>query len=107
MVWATSLGLLISVMVRTQMAATMVTVILVMVFVMQFSGLMIPVSSMTGANYVIAHLVAPMHFNDIVTHTFLKGGGFMASWREFTALVVFMIGFLIFGYLLFHKRSKT
>jgi ABC-2 type transport system permease protein/ribosome-dependent ATPase len=106
-VWAASLGLLISVMVRTQMAATMVTVILVMVFVMQFSGLMIPISSMTGANYVIAHLVAPMYFNDIVTHTFLKGGGVVASWREFAALAVFAAGFLLFGYLLFHKRSAT
>ena len=106
-VWATSLGLLISVMVRTQMAATMVTVVLVMVFVMQFSGMMIPVSSMTGANYVIAHTVPAMYFNDVVTHTFLKGGGLEASWREFAALFVFMASFLIFGYLLFHKRSAT
>ena len=62
---------------------------------------------MTGANYVIAQLIAPMHFNNVVTHTFLKGGGFMASWRELAALVTLMIGFLSFGYLLFHKRSKT
>lgn len=106
-IWATSLGLLISVMVRTQMAATMISVILVMVFVMQFSGMMIPVSSMTGANYVIAHGLAPMYFNDVVTNTFLKGGGFQASWREFAALCVLMLSFLVFGYLLFHKRSAT
>ena len=106
-VWATSLGLLISVLVRTQMAATMVTVVLVMVFVMQFSGMMIPVSTMTGANYVIAHFVGSMYFNEIVTQTFLKGGGFVASWREFAALVVFMLSFLAFGYLLFHKRSAA
>jgi ABC-2 type transport system permease protein/ribosome-dependent ATPase len=106
-VWATSLGLLISVITRTQMAATMVTVVLVMVFVMQFSGMMIPVSSMTGANYIIAHTIAAMHFNDVVTHTFLKGGGLEASWREFVALIVLMSGFLVFGYLLFHKRSAT
>jgi len=106
-VWASGFGLLISVMVRTQMAATMITVILVMVFVMQFSGMMIPVSSMTGANYVIAHALAPMYFNDVVTNTFLKGGGFGASWREFVALTVLMSSFLAFGYLLFHKRSTT
>lgn len=105
--WTTGLGLLISVMVRTQMAATLITVILVMVFVIQFSGMMIPVSTMTGANYAIAHLIAPMYFNDIVTNTFLKGGGFIASWREFAALVVLTISFLAFGYLLFHKRSAT
>jgi ABC-2 type transport system permease protein/ribosome-dependent ATPase len=105
--WATGFGLLISVMVRTQMAAIMITVILVMVFVMQFSGMMIPVSSMTGANYVIAHGLAPMHFNDVVTNTFLKGGGFEASWRELTALVGLTLGFLGFGYLFFHKRSAS
>ena len=106
-IWATSLGLLISVIVRTQMAATMVTVVLIMVFVMQFSGMMIPVSSMTGANYAIAHSVAAMYFNDVVTHTFLKGGGLEASWREFVALILLMSSFLAFGFLLFHKRSKT
>lgn len=106
-VWATSLGLLISVMVRTQMAAILITVILVMVFVMQFSGMMIPVSSMTGANYVIAHTLAPMYFNDMVTNTFLKGGGFEMSRLEFSALGVLTLGFLAFGYLLFHKRNAT
>lgn len=106
-IWACSVGLLISVMVRTQMAAILITVILVMVFVIQFSGMMIPVASMTGANYVIAHAVAPMHFNDVVTRTFLKGGGFAASWQEFATLVVFVLSFLVFGYLLFHKRSAT
>ncbi len=106
-VWATSLGLLISVIVRTQMAATMVTVVLVMVFVMQFSGMMIPVSSMTGANNAIAHSIAAMYFNDVVTHTFLKSGGLEASWREFVALILLMTSFVSFGFLLFHKRSKS
>lgn len=105
--WATGFGLLISVLVRTQMAAILITVILVMVFVIQFSGMMIPVSSMTGVNYRIAHSMAPMYFNDIVTNTFLKGGGFTASWREFAALFVLTSSFLAFGYLLFHKRSST
>jgi len=106
-VWATGFGLLISVMVRTQMAAIMITVVLVMVFVMQFSGMMIPVSSMTGANYVIAHALAPMYFNDVVTNTFLKGGGLAASWLELASLVMLMLSFLSLGYLLFHKRSTT
>lgn len=106
-IWANSLGLLISVMVRTQMAAILVTVILIMVFVMQYSGMMIPVSSMASTNYVIAHLIAPMYFNDVVTHTFLKGGGLAASWREFVALGAFAAVFIMLGYLLFRKRSAT
>ena len=106
-IWATSVGLLISVIVNTQIAAILITVILAMVLVMQFSGMLIPVSSMTGANYLIAHGMAPMHFNDVVTQTFLKGGGLNASWRELAALIAFMFGFLLLGYLLFHKQSKT
>ena len=104
-IWACAVGLLISVMVRTQMAAILITVILIMVLVIQFSGMMIPVSTMTGANYVVAHLIAPMHFNDIVTQTFLKGGGISVSWPELSVLAVFVVCFLLFGYLLFHKRS--
>ncbi len=106
-IWATSLGLLISVIVKTQIAAILITVILAMVLVMQFSGMMIPVSSMSDTNNMIAHSMAPMHFNNIVTQTFLKGGGLISSWRDLVTLIGFMFGFLALGYLLFHKQSKS
>jgi ABC-2 type transport system permease protein/ribosome-dependent ATPase len=105
--WATSMGLLVSVLVHTQIAAIMITVVFAMVLVMQFSGMLIPVASMPDANYVIAHGMAPMHFNEIIMHTFLKGAGFVESWREVAALVALMLGFLSIGYLSFHKRSAS
>jgi ABC-2 type transport system permease protein len=105
-VWATSMGLLVSVLVRTQMAAIMVTVVFAMVLVMQFSGMLIPVSAMPDVNYYLAHAMAPMHFNEIVTRTFLKSGGFADSWREAAALLGLMGVFLVAGYLSFHKRSS-
>ena len=102
-----SIGLLISLMVQTQIAALMISIVLAFILAMQFSGMLTPVSSMTGANYFMAHIFPPKYFNDIVSNTFLKGGGLIASWREFVALVGFAIGLLMLGYLNFHKRGRT
>jgi len=104
---ASCMGLLISLWVKTQMAAIIVTIVSIFVIAMQFSGMMAPVSSMTGVNYFLAHSFPPKYFNDIVSATFLKGGGLMASWQELLVLFVFFVGFYIFAYLMFHKRGKT
>jgi ABC-type multidrug transport system permease subunit len=74
---------------------------------MQFSGMLIPVSSMTGLNYFLAQGMPPRYFNDAVMYTFLKNGGLFSSWRELLALLFAMCIFLALGYAVFHKRSKV
>ena len=104
---ASSVGLLISLVVNTQLAAILITVVLTTIIAMQFSGMMTPVSSMTGVNYWLAHMFPPKYFNDVIAQTFLKGGGLLASWPEVAALVGFFLGYLGLAYRLFHKRNRA
>lgn len=104
---ASSVGLLISLAVGTQLAAIMITTVITMIVAMQFSGMMTPVSSMTGVNYWLAQLFPPKYFNDVIAQTFLKGGGLSKSWPEITALMAFFLGYLGLAYRLFHKRTRA
>ena len=99
--------MLVSLLVHTQIDAIIVTIVLNIIIAIQFSGMLTPVSSMTGVNYWLAHMFPPKYFNDIVIKTFLKGAGVAASWREVLVLLAFVTGFLALAYALFHKRTKT
>ncbi len=102
-----SMGLLISILVRTQVAALMITVVLGFIIGVQFSGLMTPIASLVGPNYVMAHLFPAMYYNTIIQGTFLKGLGVAALWREVVIFIAYASGLLGICYLLFHKRTRT
>lgn len=106
-VCASSIGLLISLLVRTQQAALLISVVLGFIIGIQFSGFIIPVSSLTGPNYVMAHLFPAMYYNTVVQSTFLKGLGLAALWWELVVLVVYTAVLLGVCYLLFHKRIRV
>lgn len=104
-VCTSSIGLLVSTVVRTQQAALMVSVILAIVIAMTFSGMITPVSSLTGATYVIAHWLPAMHYNDIALGAFLKGAGWATLWWPVLVLALHAAALLAAVYLLFHKRT--
>jgi ABC-2 type transport system permease protein/ribosome-dependent ATPase len=100
-------GLLISLIVRTQQAALMASIILGSMVAMQYSGLNTPIADMEGANYVIAHLFPAMYYTAIVEATFLKDGGLAQVWGEMLSLLacaVWMWGLALFR---FHKRMRA
>jgi ABC-2 type transport system permease protein/ribosome-dependent ATPase len=102
-----SMGLLISLLVRTQTAALMVTVVLGFIIGVQFSGMLTPISSLTGSNYVIAHLFPAMYYNTVIQGTFLKGLGLAVLWREIAVFLVYSAVLLGMCYFLLHKRTRT
>jgi ABC-2 type transport system permease protein/ribosome-dependent ATPase len=106
-VCTSSIGLLVSTVVRTQQAALMVSVILAIVIAMTFSGMITPVPSLTGATYVIAHWLPAMHYNDIALGAFLKGAGWRVLWWPVLVLALHAAALLAAVYLLFHKRTRT
>jgi ABC-2 type transport system permease protein/ribosome-dependent ATPase len=106
-VCASSIGLLISLLVRTQQAALLIAVVLGFIIGIQFSGLITPVSSLTGANYVMAHLFPAMYYNTVVQSAFLKGLGVVALWRELVIFIVYTTVLLGVCYLLLHKRTRA
>ena len=75
-VTTTGIGLLMSAFTRTQIAALFATAIGTMLPATQFSGMMQPVSSLSGAAAVIGHVFPASHFLTISTGTFTKALGF-------------------------------
>jgi drug efflux transport system permease protein len=107
---ASSFGLLLSLVVRTQQAALMITVIVSFLVVNQFSGIFTPVASLTGVNALIAHLLPAMYYNDVIKGVFLKagthaaGGGFVTLGWEVGVMAVQAAVVLALAHRRFHKR---
>ena len=68
--------MLISSFTRTQIAALFGTAILTVVPAIQFSGMLTPVSSLSGAGAIIGHIFPMTYFLEISVGTFTKGLGF-------------------------------
>lgn len=104
---STGIGLLISLLVRTQMAALIITIIIAMVPTILFSGLLVPVSSLSLGAQVQAHLFPAMYYTDVVRGSFLKGLGLETMWTDLFALAGFAVGLRLVAYGLFTKRPKA
>lgn len=103
---AAGFGLVISFLVHTQQAALIVTTILATLLAMQYSGIMTPVSSMTGATHAIARIFPPMYYENLIKGTFMKGVGMNVLWPDLAFLAVFGSVVLAIAWLLFRKRVR-
>ena len=103
----TGIGLLISLLVQTQMAALIITMVVAMVPTILFSGLLVPVASLTRGAKVQAHLFPAMYYTDIMRGSFLKGVGAGVLWIDLLALAIFAAALSAVTYRLFTKRPKT
>ena len=103
----TGIGLLISLLVQTQMAALIITMVVAMVPTILFSGLLVPVASLTRGAKVQAHLFPAMYYTDIMRGSFLKGVGADVLWIDLLALAIFAAALSAVTYRLFTKRPET
>ena len=103
----TGIGLLISLLVQTQMAALIITMVVAMIPTILFSGLLVPVASLTRGAKVQAHLYPAMYYTNIVRGSFLKGVGADVLWADLLALAMFAVALSGLTYRLFTKRPKT
>ena len=103
----TGIGLLISLLVQTQMAALIITMVVAMIPTILFSGLLVPVASLTRGAKVQAHLFPAMYFTNIVRGSFLKGVGVEVLWQDLLTLALFAGGLGGLTYHLFTKRPKA
>jgi ABC-2 type transport system permease protein len=101
---STGIGLLISLLVSTQMAALIITMVVAMLPTILFSGLLVPVSSLSRGAQFQAHLFPAMYYTNIVRGSFLKGVDAHVLWLDMAALAVFATGMGVIAYWLFTKR---
>ena len=102
----TGQGLVVSLLVSTQQAAAVITVVLSIVPTILYGGLLVPVSALGPETKVIAHLFPAMYFTSIVHGTFLKGVGMEVLWPDVSILVLYATSLLSIGYWLFRKRPS-
>ncbi|WP_426146916.1 ABC transporter permease [Polaromonas sp. DSR2-3-2] len=103
----TGIGLIVSVLVKTQVAAMIGTAILTIVPAVLYSGVLIPISSLSDMASVVAHGLPGMYYADIVVGSFLKGVGLQALWRDVLALAAYALVLFAIGYTMFSKRPNT
>jgi len=104
---STGIGLLVSIIVSTQIAALIVTMIVCTLPTILFSGLIVPVSSLSAGAQVQAHLLPGMYYTDIVRGTFLKGVGLDVLWPDIFALAFYAVVLWLVAYRLFTKRPRS
>jgi ribosome-dependent ATPase len=93
----TGLGLLISTFVKTQVAAIFAAGILTTLPVIQFSGLLSPISSLSGGAKIMGLMFPSTYFQQISLGTFTKALSFGDLVINFVALATFIVVFLLLG----------
>ncbi|ANJ66423.1 multidrug ABC transporter ATP-binding protein [Halothiobacillus diazotrophicus] len=85
---ATSMGLLFSTFMRSQIAAIFATALLTILPAVQFSGMIDPVSSLAGIGRIIGEIYPTTHFLIVARGTFSKALDFGDLWSSFVPLML-------------------
>ncbi|MFW9078436.1 ribosome-associated ATPase/putative transporter RbbA [Pseudomonas sp. P2757] len=101
----TSLGLLISAFTRTQIAAILGTMIITSLPTIQFSGLIVPRSSLEGGAAIMGALFPAGYFLDIAVGTFTKALDLRQLWPQCLALLGFFVFFSGVSLLMLKKQE--
>jgi ABC-2 type transport system permease protein len=99
-----SIGLLISILVKTQVAAMLLTLIVTLMPSFLFSGFIYPVFTMPAFFQGYSARIPTMYFIDISRGIVMRGAGLAELWFDAAFLVVYTIVVLALAVLLFKKR---
>ncbi len=102
----TGFGMLISAFTRTQIAALFGTAILTILPATQFSGMLTPVSSLSGLASAIGHAFPMTYYLRISVGTFTKALGFADLETSILALLLFVPALLALALLFLRKQAR-
>ena len=102
----TAYGMVISAFARTQIAALFGTAIMTFLPASQFSGMMVPVSSLAPAAQIIGRAFPMTYFIPISIGTFTKGLGFADLAVRIAELAVFIPALTLISLLLLRKQER-
>lgn len=105
-IFSTGFGLLVSAFTRSQIAALFMTMLRTMISVMQFSGMLSPVSSLVGVAAVIGRIYPASHYLIISRGVFNKGMGFVSLHSSFWPLLI-AVPVILGLYILPCSRSRS
>ena len=90
----TGFGLLISAFTQTQVAATFAAAVIAIIPSVNFSGLVVPVSSLSGGGWLIGVAFPSSWYEQISVGTFTKSLGFSELWPNHVVLAGFAVLFV-------------
>ncbi|MGI4950513.1 MAG: ribosome-associated ATPase/putative transporter RbbA [Janthinobacterium lividum] len=102
----TAYGLLISAFASTQIAALFATAMLTVIPATQFSGMLSPVSSLSGTAAVISDVFPMSYYLPIVVGTFTKSLGFAELSRLMLLLALFIPALLVVSLFMLRKQER-
>lgn len=98
------IGLLISVLTRTQLAAMLATFLVAVAPAFTFSGIFAPVASQDAIGRFVSRLIPATYFMDVVRGSYLKGGGAAPYAPNLLALVAYAVVVYVVAWLVLRKR---
>ena len=101
----TGFGVLISSFTRTQVAAVFATAILSIVPAVNFSGMLAPVSSLSGGARVIGLSFPSSWYQQVSVGVFAKALGFASLWKDIAAIALIALVFLALSLALLRKQE--
>jgi ribosome-dependent ATPase len=99
-------GQLISTFTKTQVAAVFATSVISIIPTVNFSGLLVPVSSLTGAGRAIGLMFPMAWFQPISVGTFTKGLTYSDLWSNAFALAGFTLVYFIAALFVLRKQER-
>src|SRR5215471_16440768 len=102
---STGFGQLISTFTRTQVSAVFATIVISIIPAANFSGLLVPVSSLSGGGRILGLGFPSAWYQPISVGTFTKGLGFDDLWFNVMMLAVFFVLYLVAAQLILRKQE--
>jgi ribosome-dependent ATPase len=103
---STGLGMLMSAFMRTQIAAVFATAIASTIPTILFSGMLVPVSSLSGPARTMGFGFPSAWFHHVSVGTFTKGLRMDDLWPDYLVLAAFGIAFIALGRLLLPGQER-
>ena len=102
----TAFGLLVSSFVQSQVAAIFATAIIAIIPAVNFSGLLVPVSSLSGGARIMGLSFPSAWYQQVSVGAFTKGLGFGALWPDIAMVFVIALAFIGAAMLALRKQGS-
>jgi ABC-2 type transport system permease protein len=99
-----SMGYFFSVVAKTQLAASQISLLATFLPAFLLSGFMYPIDQMPTVIQVITHIVPARYYMSILRNVFLKGTSITLMWQDFLGLALFAILLAFAATRVFKKR---
>ncbi|MFA5120871.1 ABC transporter permease, partial [Zavarzinia sp.] len=106
LVATTGFGLLVSSFTKSQLAAIFATAIIAIIPAVNFSGLLVPVSSLSGGGRIFGLLFPAGWYQQISVGAFTKSLGWLDLWENHAALVGFAVVYIVASMITLSKQER-